>query len=83
MGKIIIDFDIKNSNVEFYINNIKVEDIFSMFLHRDLTNSYKYTMEIISDEGRTIIKNGNVESDKNNRVFIEKFLSYFEGSKNE
>lgn len=83
MGKIIIDFDIKNSNVEFYINNIKVEDIFSMFLHRDLTNSYKYTMEIISDEGRTIIKNGNVESDKNNRVFIEKFLSYFEGNKNE
>lgn len=83
MGKIVIDYDIKSSSVKFYINNIEVNDIFSILIHRDITNSYKYTVDIVSDEGRTVVKNGNFESDKQNNIFIEKFLSYFEGDKNE
>lgn len=78
MGKIIVDYDIKTAKVEFYINNFKIEDVFSIFLHRDITNGYKYTLEIVSDEGRTTIKNGEVKSDKNANLFIEKFLSLFE-----
>ncbi len=83
MGKIIVDYDISSSKLEFYINNIKVEDVFSVLLHRDMTNSYKYTVEIISDEGRTTVKNGNVESSKNDKEFLEKFLSYFRSDENE
>lgn len=83
MGKIVINYDIKSSKVVFHINNIEVDNIFSILLYRDITNSYKYTMNIVSDEGSTVIKNGNVSSDVNNNIFIEKFLSYFERGNNE
>ena len=83
MGKIIVNFDINDSSVKFYINNVEVDDIFSLLIHRDITNSYKYSMEIVSGDGITSIKNGKVSSNKNDNVFIEKFLSYFERGKNE
>jgi len=83
MGKIIVNFDINDSSVKFYINNVEVDDIFSLLIHRDITNSYKYSMEIVSVDGITSIKNGKISSNKNDNVFIEKFLSYFERGKNE
>ena len=83
MGKIVINYDIKDSKVVFHINNIEVDDIFSILIYRDITNSYKYSMDIVSDQGLTTIKEGKVSSNLNNNLFIEKFLSYFQGDNNE
>jgi len=83
MGKIVINYDIQNSKASFHINNFEVNDVFSIMIYRDITNSYKYTVNIVTDEGLTTVKDGQVLSDKNNDVFIEKFLSYFEVNKNE
>lgn len=83
MGKIVINYDIQNSKPSFHINNFEVNDVFSIMIYRDITNSYKYTVNIVTDEGLTVIKDGVVTTDNNNDIFIEKFLSYFEGNKNE
>lgn len=83
MNKVVLNYDIKNSAVKIFINNIEVKDIFSIFMHRDITNSFKYTFEIVSDEGRVVLKNGKVISNKNNDVFVEKFLSYFRSEEDE
>ena len=41
MAKIIVNYDTKKSKLEFYFNNSEIEDIFSIFVYRDITNSYK------------------------------------------
>ena len=73
MAKIIVNYDTKKSKLEFYFNNSEIEDIFSIFIYRDITNSYKYTMEIVSDDGRQTIKNGEIVSHKNSDLFLKKF----------
>lgn len=69
--------------MEFYFNNSEIEDIFSIFIYRDITNSYKYTMEIVSDDGRQTIKNGEIVSHKNSDLFLKKFLNAIEVQNNE
>jgi hypothetical protein len=83
MAKIIVNYDTKKSKLEFYFNNSEIEDIFSIFVYRDITNSYKYTMEIVSDDGRQTIKNGEIVSHKNSDLFLKKFLNAIEVQNNE
>ncbi|MEI7489640.1 MAG: hypothetical protein WCJ72_19920 [Chryseobacterium sp.] len=83
MAKIIVNYDTKKSKLEFYFNNSEIEDIFSIFIYRDITNSYKYTMEIVSDDGRQTIKNGEIVSHKNSDLFLKKFLNAIEVQNNE
>ena len=83
MAKIIVNYDTKKSKLEFYFNNSEIEDIFSIFVYRDITYSYKYTMEIVSDDGRQTIKNGEIVSHKNSDLFLKKFLNAIEVQNNE
>ena len=83
MAKIIVNYDTKKSKLEFYFNNSEIEDIFSIFIYRDITNSYKYTMEIVDDDGRQTIKNGEIVSHKNSDLFLKKFLNAIEVQNNE
>ena len=83
MAKIIVNYDTKKSKLEFYFNNSEIEDIFSIFIYRDITISYKYTMEIVSDDGRQTIKNGEIVSHKNSDLFLKKFLNAIEVQNNE
>ena len=83
MAKIIVNYDTKKSKLEFYFNNSEIEDIFSIFVYRDITNGYKYTMEIVSDDGRQTIKNGEIVSHKNSDLFLKKFLNAIEVQNNE
>ena len=83
MAKIIVNYDTKKSKLEFYFNNSEIEDIFSIFIYRDITNSYKYTMEIVDDDGRQTIKNGEIVSHKNSDLFLKKFLKAIEVQNNE
>ena len=83
MAKIIVNYDTKKSKLEFYFNNSEIEDIFSIIVYRDITNGYKYTMEIVSDDGRQTIKNGEIVSHKNSDLFLKKFLNAIEVQNNE
>ena len=83
MAKIIVNYDTKKSKLEFYFNNSEIEDIFSIFIYIDITNSYKYTMEIVSDDGRQTIKNCEIVSHKNSDLFLKKFLNAIEVQNNE
>ncbi len=83
MAKAIINYDTKKSKLEFYLNNCEIENIFSIFIYRDITNSYKYTMEIVNDDGRQTIKNGEIISYKNSDLFLKKLMNSIEVNKNE
>lgn len=83
MAKAIINYDTKKSKLEFYLNNCEIENIFSIFIYRDIINSYKYTMEIVNDDGRQTIKNGEIISYKNSDLFLKKLMNSIEVNKNE
>jgi hypothetical protein len=78
MAKIKIIYDIKTSNVEVYIGRKKVDDVYGAFLHQDIENSYRFTLQLFSDQdGILKFKNSKVEKEPQNFLFLKKICNYF------
>jgi len=78
MPKIKIVYDTETSDVEVYMGKKKVNDIYAVFLHQDIENSYKFTLQLFSvDDGILKFKNADVEKEVDSVLFLNKIINYF------
>lgn len=78
MPKIKIVYDTETSDVEVYMGKNKVDDIYAVFLHQDIENSYKFTLQLFSvDDGILKFKNADVEKEVDSVLFLNKIINYF------
>jgi hypothetical protein len=78
MPKIKIVYDTETSDVEVYMGKKRVDDIYAVFLHQDIENSYKFTLQLFSvDDGILKFKNADVEKEVDSVLFLNKIINYF------
>ena len=78
MPKIKVIYDTETSDVEVYMGKKKVDDIYAVFLHQDIENSYRFTLQLFSvDDGILKFKNADVEKEIDNVLFLSKITNYF------
>ena len=82
MAKVIIEFDTATTNAIIKIGKKKIDDFHAVFLHRDLLNSMKFTLQVFTQEGIANFKDGEIQIDNHQQLLLNKILGYFKMENN-
>lgn len=73
MAKIKISYDTETSEIEVFIGKKKAEGIYCAFLHKDIENDYKFTLNLFSEgSGLLKVRNGKIEEEQSSFMLLKK-----------
>lgn len=78
MAKIKIIYDTNTSKIEVLVGKIKTDDVYAVFIHKDIENLYNFTLDLFTDSGVFIFKNSDVKKENNESIIFNKTMSYFD-----
>jgi|APGre2960657423_1045063.scaffolds.fasta_scaffold10279_2 hypothetical protein len=78
MAKIKIVYDTTTSALDVFVGKKKAEGVYSIFIHKDIENLYKFTVDLFTEESLFIFKDKDVTKQNNDMLMLSKIKGYFE-----
>jgi hypothetical protein len=78
MAKIKIVYDTNTSSLDVFVGKKRADGVYSIFIHKDIENLYKFTVDLFTEEGFFIFKDKDVTKQNNDMLNLSKIKTYFE-----